>query len=77
MLREAILKRMEELDMSTNHLARLLEGRIPRRTVYDYLTGTSDSRSSVVSALLEVLDLTVIVKPKRSRARGPGKEKPT
>ncbi|MCE5186596.1 MAG: hypothetical protein LLF76_10775, partial [Planctomycetaceae bacterium] len=65
------------LGVTTNWITTQLQGRIPRRTIYDFLSGNTDARSEVVSALMEVLDLVVIVKSHTKRARSPGKEKPT
>ena len=45
---------MEELGLNTNQLTEMLKGKIPRQTIYDFLSGKSDARSEVVSALMEI-----------------------
>ena len=73
MLRDTILKRMADLDLTINQVAVMLKGRIPRRTIYEYLSGRSDARSEVVSEIMNVLNLIIIVKPLK-RAKSPRKE---
>jgi len=72
-IRQSILDRMKELDWTINHVSVLVKGRIPRRTVYAYLTSESDARTEVASVLMEVLGLTITVQPVK-RARRPRKE---
>jgi hypothetical protein len=72
-IRQSILDRMEELGWTINHMSVLVRGRIPRRTVYAYLTGESDARTEVASVLMEVLHLAITSKPVK-RARRPRKE---
>ena len=57
MIREAIIKRMNELNLNPNLLSEMLKGRIPRRTIYDFLSGKTDARTEVVGALMKVLGL--------------------
>jgi predicted transcriptional regulator len=73
-IRQSILDRMKELGWSINHVSVLAKGRVPRRTVYAYLTGESDARTEVASILMEVLGLTITSKPVK-RARRPRKER--
>ncbi len=67
MIRNAILSRMKELNLTTNRVSELLEGRIPWRTIYDFLNGSTDARTEVASALMEVLGLTIATKKRRMR----------
>ncbi len=69
-LRQAILDQIEKSGMTINHVAKLVEGKIPRRTVYAYLRGEEDSLSKTVSVLLEAVGLTITTK----RAMRPRKE---
>jgi predicted transcriptional regulator len=64
MIRDIIIKRMKELDMNTNQLSEKLKGKIPRQTIYDFLSGKNDARSEVVSELIKALDLEL--KPKKA-----------
>ncbi len=65
MIRDIIIKRMKELDMNTNQLSEKLKGKIPRQTIYDFLSGRNDARSEVVSELIKVLGLEL--KPKKRK----------
>ena len=73
-IRQSILDRMEEFGWTINHVSVLVRGRIPRRTVYAYLTGECDARTEVASVLMEVLGLTITSKPVE-RANKPRKER--
>lgn len=70
-IRQSILDRMQELGWTINHVSVLVRDRIPRRTVYTYLTGQVDARTEVASVLMEVLGLTITKSVKR--ASGPRK----
>lgn len=65
MIRKTIIERMHEMDLNPNQLSEMLKDRIPRRTIYDFLSGKSDARSEVVSALMEALELEL--KPIRKK----------
>ena len=56
---------MKELNLNPNQLSEKLKGRIPRRTIYDFLSGKTDARSEVVSELMKVLELEL--KPKKKK----------
>jgi predicted transcriptional regulator len=61
---------MNELSLNPNQLSEMLKGRIPRRTIYDFLSGKSDARSEVVSELIRVLGLELTPKnSNKKRAR--------
>jgi len=68
MIRKAIIKRMNELSLNPNRLSVMLKDEIPRQTIYDFLSGKTDARTEVVSALMKALDLEI--KPtKKKKAR--------
>jgi len=67
MIRKAIIRRMKEMDLNPNRLSEILKGKIPRQTIYDFLSGKSDARSEVVSELMKVLKLEL--KPLKKKAR--------
>ncbi len=67
MIRKAIIRRMKELNLNPNQLSEILKGKIPRQTIYDFLSKRTDARSEVVSELLKALGLEL--KPKKKRAR--------
>ena len=71
MIRQAIIKRMKELSLNPNQLSEILKGKIPRQTVYDFLSGRTDARSEVVSELIKALDLELrpIKKKSKKKAR--------
>lgn len=59
MIRKAIKKRMAELDLTTNQLTEKLKGRIPRQTIYDFLSEKTDARSEVVGEIMKALGLKI------------------
>ena len=71
-IRQAILKQIEKSGLTINQLAKRVEGKIPRRTVYAYLRGEEDSLSKTVSILLEAVGLTITT---TKRAKKPRKER--
>ena len=76
MIRDIIIKRMKELDMNTNQLYEKLKDKkskkykVPRQTIYDFLSGKTDARSEVVSELIKALDLELVPKKKSKKQRG-------
>jgi len=72
-LRDAILNRMSELNVTTYRLSRMVEGKVKQRTVYTFISGEADASSEVVSALMQALDLEITVKGNVKRGRRPRK----
>jgi len=71
MIRKAIIKRMNELNLNPNRLSVMLKDEIPRQTIYDFLFGKTDARTEVVSALMKVLELELRpIKKKNKKKRG-------
>ena len=70
-LRQAILEQLKLSGLTINQLAKQVEDKVPRRTVYAYLCGEEDSLSKTVSILLDAVGLTVTI---TKRAKRPGKE---
>jgi len=71
MIRKAIIKRMNELNLNPNRLSEMLKGRIPRRTIYDFLSGKTDARTEVASALAKALELELRpINKKNKKKRG-------
>ena len=64
-IRKIIIKRMNELNLNPNRLSEMLKDEIPRQTIYDFLSGKTDARTEVVSALMKVLELEL--KPKKRK----------
>ncbi len=71
MIREAIKSRMKELDLNPNRLSVMLKDEIPRQTIYDFLSGKTDARTEVVSAIMKALGLELrpIKKKSKKKAR--------
>ena len=67
MIRKAIIRRMEELNLNPNRLSEMLKGEIPRRTIYDFLSGKTDARSEIASALMQALGLEL--RPAKKKAK--------
>ena len=65
------MDQLEQSGLTINQLAKRVEGKIGRRTVYAYLRGEEDSLSKNVSILLEAVGLTITT---TKRAKRPGKE---
>ncbi len=70
MIRKAIIKRMNELNLNPNRLSVMLKDEIPRQTIYDFLSGKTDARSEVVSELIKALGLELVAKEKSKKQRG-------
>ncbi len=68
-IRQAILEQIEKSGMTINQVAKLVEGKIPRRTVYAYLREEEDSLSKTVSVLLEAVGLTITTTKRAKRLR--------
>lgn len=66
-IRKTIIKRMNELNLNPNRLSEMLKDRIPRRTIYDFLSAKTDARSEVVSELMKALDLELRPIKKRGK----------
>ena len=60
---------MDELKVNPNQLSEMLKGKIPRRTIYDFLSCETDARSEVVSAIIEALGLEIVPKQGKKKAR--------
>jgi hypothetical protein len=69
MIRKAIIERMIELKLNANQLSVKLKDKIPRQTIYDFLTGTTDARTEVASELMKVLWLEIKPKKPKRKAR--------
>ena len=70
-MRQAILEQLERNGWTIYHLAKRVEGKVARRTVYAYLRGEEDSLSKTVAILLEAAGLQITT---TKRAKKPGKE---
>lgn len=68
-IRDAILSRMAELNLTTYRVSKMVEGEVPQRTVYSFLSGEVDASSEVVSILMNALGLTITVKSKKMEKR--------
>ena len=62
---------MNELNLNPNQLSEMLKGKIPRQTIYDFLSGKTDARTEVVGALMNVLGLELkpTAKKRKKKAR--------
>ncbi|MHC4680418.1 MAG: helix-turn-helix domain-containing protein [Planctomycetota bacterium] len=69
MIRKAIKKRMRELDLNPNRLSEMLKGKIPRQTIYDFLSGKTDARSEVVAELMKALGLELRPAEKKGKKK--------
>jgi len=60
---------MNELNLNPNRLSELLKGEIPRQTIYDFLSGKTDARTEVASALMEALSLKLRPAKKKTKKK--------
>ncbi len=58
-IRNLILKKMVDSNLSIYRLSKMVEDKVPQRTVYDFLSGKSDTTSEVVWVLMETLGLAI------------------
>jgi len=63
-IRQAILKAMEEQDMTPYGLASAVRGKVTSQSVYDFVAGRSDMTSKFVIHLLWAVGLDVLPKEK-------------
>ena len=70
MIRKTIIRRMKELNLNSNQLSVMLRDEIPRQTIYDFLSGKTDARTEVVSAIMKVLGLELRPIKKKSKKKG-------
>jgi hypothetical protein len=66
-IRRAILSRMHELGLTTYRVSKMVEGRVPQRTVYDFLSGKTDASTEVASAIIEALGLKISTKANKRK----------
>ena len=73
-IRKIVLKEMERADLTAYRVCKMVEGKVPRRTVYDFLSGKSDTSTEVAWIIIEALGLTLTNKSNIKRGRRPRKE---
>lgn len=64
-IRNAILQQMSSLGLTIYQVSKMVEGCIPKRTVYAFLSGEKDTGTVTASILMETLGLKVEVNPDR------------
>ena len=73
-IREAILRQMNKSGMTIYRVAKLVEGKVPRRTVYAFLTGEKDAGTKTASIIMKALGLTITAKRIVKRGKSSRKE---
>lgn len=73
-IREAILKQMHKSGMTIYQVAKLVEGKVPQRTVYAFLTGEKDAGTETASTIIKAMGLNVTKKTNVKKGRRPRKE---
>ena len=68
-IRDLILKEMRKSGLTTYRLCQMVEGNVPRRTVYDFLSGKKDTSTKVTWILMEALGLTITNKSNVKRGK--------
>jgi hypothetical protein len=65
-IRDVILKKMLSLGLTIYQVAKLVEGRIPKRTVYAFLSGEKDTGTETASIIMQELGLTIKENPEKT-----------
>ena len=73
-IREAILKQMKKSGMTIYQVGKLVEDKVPQRTVYAFLAGEKNAGTRTASIIMKALGLTVTTKPIVKRGKSPRKE---
>lgn len=68
-IRDSILKQMLELGLTIYQVSKMVEGKIPQRTVYTFLTGDKDMGTETASIIIEALGLVVNVNPDQTNIK--------
>ena len=68
-IRDSILKQMLELELTIYQVSKMVEGKIPQRTVYTFLTGEKDMGTETASIIIEALGLVVKVSPDQTKLK--------
>ena len=66
-IRNEILKQMSSLGLTIYQVSKMVENRIPKRTVYAFLSGEKDTVTETASIFMETLGLKVEVKPDKTK----------
>ncbi len=73
-IRQAILKQMNKSGMTIYRVAKLVEDKVPQRTVYAFLNGEKDAGTRTASIIMKALGLSVTTKPIVKRGKRPRKQ---
>lgn len=73
-IRQAILKEIQKSGMTIYKVAKMVEGKVPQRTVYAFLRGEEDSLTATASVIMNALGLTITRKSKLKKGTRPRKE---
>ncbi|MBA7527938.1 hypothetical protein ES705_20120 [subsurface metagenome] len=68
-IRDSILKQMLELKLTIYQVSKMVEDKIPQRTVYTFLTGEKDMGTETASIIIETLGLVVKVDPNQTNLK--------
>ena len=64
-IRNEILKRMREEELTIYAVAKLLDKKVPQRTVYAFLSGDQDTTTAVAYKIMQVVGLDISKVKKR------------
>ena len=65
-IRNIILQQMASLELTIYQVSKMVKDRIPKRTVYAFLSGEKDTRTETASILMETLGLKVEINSDRT-----------
>ena len=66
-IRDMILKEMKKAGLTIYRVSKMVEGKVPQCTVYDFLSGKTDTTTEVACILMQALGLQIKRKPKRGK----------
>jgi hypothetical protein len=65
-IRDVILQKMLSLGLTIYQVAKLVQNRIPKRTVYAFLSGEKDTGTETASIIMQELGLTIKENPEKT-----------
>ena len=66
-IRKAILKQMQKSNLTIYQVAKLVEDKIPQRTVYAFLRDEQDTGTKTASIIMNALGITMTVTKRKTK----------
>jgi hypothetical protein len=68
-IRKAILKQMQKSNLTIYQVAKLVEGKIPQRTVYAFLRDEQDTGTKTASIIMNALGITMTATKRKTKKK--------